>query len=620
MPTTPSRNKRHRRRRDAKPAALVIAQGNCGRAPDTTGAFLQLCYTFRVDVVLVQEPWYGRQGYCKIQNHRYYTPYLPVDSWQGDDDRPRVMTYVLKNANLKARQFRPQQTRDLLWLRVNGVTILNVYRQPREPAETDTTQFLLDYSPPPNFVVAGDFNAKNIVWQPGVEGHLNGGKQIADWATAHRLHFTGEPGVPTHRDGNVLDLTFSNIPFTTSGLCDALHPGADHAAILTTIPTRGDVPPDQVRLRVPLDRIEAFGEIVEMGSGSLPSLPPDPNPDQLDDLAQKITDLMHNALEAVGKKPTNGDTGAPWWTECDSALKSLRDMQRIRGVLDCPVECHAFKATVRRAKRNYWQKIIDEVKNDQELYRVINWHKLQPNIRAPPLMVGEAVIEDTDDKAQALRRALLERFTAEDDLTDDPQDIPTVPQPPLPWNWSISKEELMKSTITKNTAPGVDGLSVKLLLWCWDYISEPLRQLFQGCLRVGHHPACFKIAEVVMLKKLGKKDYTETRSWRPIALLSCLSKGLEKLVARRIARVALIHGIISPQQAGALPKRSAADLVACLIHEIELALANKKTASHAGDHGRNRRLRRHAKKTPNTPNNPTRLAQSLNRLYHFFPH
>lgn len=46
---------------------------------------------------------------------------------------------------------------------------------------------------------------------------------------------------------------------------------------------------------------------------------------------------------------------------------------------------------------------------------------------------------------------------------------------------------------------------------------------------------------------------------------------------RRIARVALIHVIISQQQAGALPTRSAADLVNCLIHEIELALASKKT-------------------------------------------
>lgn len=53
-----------------------------------------------------------------------------------------------------------------------------------------------------------------------------------------------------------------------------------------------------------------------------------------------------------------------------------------------------------------------------------------------------------------------------------------------------------------------------------------------------------------------KVDYTQTRSWRPISLLSCLGKGLERLVARRIAHTALTQRVLSPQQIGALPKWS----------------------------------------------------------------
>ena len=82
-----------------------------------------------------------------------------------------------------------------------------------------------------------------------------------------------------------------------------------------------------------------------------------------------------------------------------------------------------------------------------------------------------------------------------------------------------------------------------------------------------------------MLPKVGKTDFASYRSWRPIALLSCLGKGLERIVARRMVWTALQAGLISSQHAGAVPKRSAMDLVASLTHDIELALANGQKAT-----------------------------------------
>lgn len=75
-----------------------------------------------------------------------------------------------------------------------------------------------------------------------------------------------------------------------------------------------------------------------------------------------------------------------------------------------------------------------------------------------------------------------------------------------------------------------------------------------------------------MIPKLGKPDYTDPGAYRPIALLSCLGKGLERLVAQRIAWTVVDRGILAPQHFGALPKRAATDLVAALIHDIEQAL------------------------------------------------
>ena len=129
-------------------------------------------------------------------------------------------------------------------------------------------------------------------------------------------------------------------------------------------------------------------------------------------------------------------------------------------------------------------------------------------------MIEDKTIEDTEEKAYALRKALLERFTDAEDLEDDPLEIPTVPRRTLPWSTYISRDELTAATIAvKNTSPGADGISVRLLKACWQAIQEPVRALFQACLRIGHHPRPFRTAEIVMLRKPNKKDLSNPRSW-----------------------------------------------------------------------------------------------------------
>ncbi|KJZ68803.1 hypothetical protein HIM_11807 [Hirsutella minnesotensis 3608] len=65
----------------------------------------------------------------------------------------------------------------------------------------------------------------------------------------------------------------------------------------------------------------------------------------------------------------------------------------------------------------------------------------------------------------------------------------------------------------------------------------------------------------------------------PSPLLSCLSKGLERLIARRLAWASVHFGVLHPQQAGALPMRSAVDLVAALVYDIDEAFDRKQVAT-----------------------------------------
>ena len=60
--------------------------------------------------------------------------------------------------------------------------------------------------------------------------------------------------------------------------------------------------------------------------------------------------------------------------------------------------------------------------------------------------------------------------------------------------------------------------------------------------------------------------------------MSCLGKGLKRILAKRMAFHAIRDRVLVRTQAGALPKRSAVDLVASLVADIEEALNKGRSA------------------------------------------
>ena len=73
---------------------------------------------------------------------------------------------------------------------------------------------------------------------------------------------------------------------------------------------------------------------------------------------------------------------------------------------------------------------------------------------------------------------------------------------------------------------------------------------------MGYHPKEFRKANTIVLRKPKKKDYSEPKSYRPIALLSTLGKALETVIGRRLSDCAEDNGLLPPEQMGARRKRS----------------------------------------------------------------
>ena len=96
------------------------------------------------------------------------------------------------------------------------------------------------------------------------------------------------------------------------------------------------------------------------------------------------------------------------------------------------------------------------------------------------------------------------------------------------------------------SAPGPSGVGDCPLKWVVGTYALEVLDLFNTCLRLGHHPKCWRATKVVMLRKPNKKDPFSPRSYRPITLEETLGKLLEKMIANRLQFLANTRGWLPP--------------------------------------------------------------------------
>jgi hypothetical protein len=108
------------------------------------------------------------------------------------------------------------------------------------------------------------------------------------------------------------------------------------------------------------------------------------------------------------------------------------------------------------------------------------------------------------------------------------------------------------STVDPGKASGPDGIPGKLLRECALEISPALTAIFNASLLQGKVPSAWKRANVTPVFKKGDKSCVE--NYRPISLLSLVSKVLERCIHKKV--LPFLQPIISDCQHGFMPNRS----------------------------------------------------------------
>jgi hypothetical protein len=119
--------------------------------------------------------------------------------------------------------------------------------------------------------------------------------------------------------------------------------------------------------------------------------------------------------------------------------------------------------------------------------------------------------------------------TVDADQWDDPAPRPQRDFP------AFSEEELERYLHdTSNTsAPGMTGIFWLFLKWGWDEVRTHITAAL-ACITLGYHPLVWRKALVVVIPKPNQDNYAIVKSYRPISLLECMSKSLEKTISKHL--------------------------------------------------------------------------------------
>ncbi len=228
-------------------------------------------------------------------------------------------------------------------------------------------------------------------------------------------------------------------------------------------------------------------------------------------------------------------------------------------------------------EKSYKTSLCDSLaknKNTRKWWSTVKWLLGKGNDTSySPLIVENNQITDNKAKANEFNKFFLSHAN----IDDSQASLPVEQEFPHGLGFvSATEEEVFDylKCIDPTKATGPDEISPKLLKEAGITIVPSLTRLINLSLKLCKVPTKWKIANVLPLFKKGRK--TDPNNYRPVSLLSCVSKILERVVFKKLFNYLRTINFISEHQSGFQPGDSTVNQLTYLYHSFAEALDQKK--------------------------------------------
>lgn len=606
---------------------LRILQANCWKSREQVTMHLfseKALHEF--EILAIQEPSINLHSeemttYSQALGGRFHILLKPTPSDRGREEAPRVCFFLNRQINPQSWSIR-YHTRDLSTLSIDTdigrIHVHNIYNP--GPITGESTLGALRaaiQSLRGEHVVVGDFNLHHPLWTRPGYGHVHAeADELIELTADLGLQLLLPRGTTTYEKHTIdgLQETTIDLAWGTHTLGERLTQcgdqrqwlhAADHVPILTEFDLSLAQAPEIRRRQWSATDWVTFTGVIQSRLWPLTPLPTH------DDIDLAVTHLVDSLLEAA-KVATpevhiTGFTRPGYTPETADLKRKVKQARRRARETNQDEQWEQFRQlrhqlgreSAKSARNLHRQRIEVGTQSIEDFWKVARWARRRGAARpsfTPTLRYGGREFESPKEKARLLREVLHPK-PPDADLSDITEDY-AYPEPltaPRITTWEVKRAI---DRVSPNKAPGPDGLPNLALQRALPIIGPYLTHLFNECLRQGYCPSHFRKSATVVLRKPGKGDYTDPKSYRPIALLSTIGKALEAVLANRISYLVEKHMLLPSKHIGGRKGRSCEHAIHLLMERIYASWRNGDTvaslltldASGAFDNVNHRRL------------------------------
>ena len=504
----------------------------------------------------------------------------------------------------------------------NTFNLYNIYNQPSCNYDLQTLPHFIP-SINDNFLLVGDFNAHNSLWDSQYTEADAGGIKIEDMINNYDLCILNDCDVSTYHSKTHESFSSIDLSICSSRIVDRFEWNiledfytSDHLPILITC--LGHFPNDAIPRyntgKADWNKYEHYTR----------QIPPYDHNQNHDATADFIFTFITNAADKSMPKTSNRlmKHCVPWWSETLSQLieekqtlsRKLESLNKrfntlsnttlllgnsLTMLVDITIEisllkphynkiCAKFRKEAIRGKIMSWQKYVESISNNTSISKV--WQKFRKingtNSCVPrhALLHNGIRVHDPKDISNILGNSIA-KISSINNLDAHFRTIKTREEAvplnfesvdDLYYNRNFTEEEFNNALNNcSSTAPGQDCINFEMISHLAPIAKAFLLQYYNTLWTKHLFPKVWKHAIIVPIAKPGK-DPSNPINYRPISLTSCLCKLLEKMVNYRLNWYLRKNKVLSPTQFGSQAERSTLDSLSHLENYIRRGFERKQ--------------------------------------------
>lgn len=565
-------------------------QLNCRSVNNKLGEIKLLLYSEKPEFLALSETWITK----------YEPKFLNYSTeWKHRVGRGGGLGFVIKRgiqySNIDLVQFPGgvlEQQAIKIYLNKGSIIIMNIYNPNLNVTLLEMMHYVGQLGN--KYMILGDFNAHSTILSSNGNRQNPTGRMLEDLTNGSDICIANPIDFFTHLDVATgqqacLDLCLvpSNLAAETriSGLRDI---GSDHIPVAVEVKCQPSLNNIIVRKKwkISKDNLVSFSE--NIASSNIDK------PNNIDTLNKDFTDRLCSSAEIqIGRTSGKIKTrkSAIWWdSECLEKVRERRrarkrlvkypTLENINNYKTAALEADKLKKNKRTEKFKEFISSITFETPPSEVWKKIRALKGYNVSSVSPLEHDGGTVVDPKTKANLFAKFFQEiaisgqhlhinndfydkLAAASRDSSDD-------------YNRDISCEEIKYALqLTRNSSPGEDEISYTLLKSLQQTNLDELQLIFNQSFKTGIIPKSWKEGMMIPIPKPGKPK-TLLSSYRPIALLSCIGKTMERIVKSRLEYIVEKDKLLIDSQCGFRRGQSTIDVLLRLENCIRKALSNQE--------------------------------------------